>query len=73
MAGLDRAASLVIRRAAELDGDHFEILTPAADALAGRHPLAATLMLRSIIDFALAQSRSAGIGMPLVTWWSALA
>jgi hypothetical protein len=57
MAGLDRAASLVIRRAAELDGDHFEILTPAADALAGRHPLAATLMLRSIIDFALAQSR----------------
>jgi hypothetical protein len=43
---LDRAASLVIRRAAELDGDHFEFLTPAADALAGTHPLAATLVLR---------------------------
>jgi len=55
---LDRAASLVIRRAAELDGDHFEILTPSADALAGRHPLAATLMLRSMIDFTLARSRS---------------
>jgi hypothetical protein len=55
---LDRAANLVIRRAAELDGDHFEILTPAADALAGKHPLAATLVLRSMIDFALAKSRS---------------
>jgi len=55
---LDRAASVVIRRAVELDGDHFEILTPAADALAGRHPLAATLVLRSMIDFALAKSRS---------------
>ena len=55
---LDRAASLVIRRAAELDGDHFEILTPAANALAGKHPLAATLVLRSMIDFALAQIRS---------------
>jgi hypothetical protein len=55
---LDRAASLVIRRAAELDGDHFEILTPAADALADKHPLAATLVLRSMIDFALAKSRS---------------
>ena len=55
---LDRASGLVIRRAAELDGDHFEILTPAADALAGRHPLAATLVLRSMIDFALARSRS---------------
>jgi hypothetical protein len=55
---LDRAASLVIPRAAELDGDHFEILTPAADVLAGKHPLAATLVLRSMIDFALAQIRS---------------
>jgi hypothetical protein len=55
---LDRAASLVIRRAVELDGDHFEILTPAADTLAGKHPLAATLVLRSMIDFSLAQSRS---------------
>jgi hypothetical protein len=55
---LDRASGLVIRRAAELDGDHFEILTPAADALADKHPLAATLVLRSMIDFALAKSRS---------------
>jgi hypothetical protein len=55
---LDRAASLVIRRAAELDGDHYEILTPAANTLAGKHPLAATLGLRSMINFSLGRSRS---------------
>jgi len=54
---LDRAAKLVVRRAAELDGDHYEILTPAAHALAGKYPLAATLVLRSMIDFALTRSR----------------
>jgi hypothetical protein len=55
---LDRAADLVIRRAKELDGDHYEILSPAADALAAKHPLAATLVLRAMIDFALTQGRS---------------
>lgn len=55
---LDRAARLAITRAKELDGDHYEYLTPAADALAGRHPLAATLLLRAMIDFALRQARS---------------
>ncbi|MDX6750897.1 hypothetical protein SH611_13825 [Geminicoccaceae bacterium 1502E] len=56
---LDRAAALLLRRADELDGDWYEILTPAAEALAGRHPLAATLLLRSMIDFALQRKRSA--------------
>lgn len=55
---LDRAATLVMRRAAELDGDHYEILAPAVDALAGRYPLAATLVLRAMIDFTLAKARS---------------
>jgi hypothetical protein len=55
---LDRAASLVIQRAAELDGDRYEILTPSADALAEKHPLAATLVLRAMIDFSLTKSRS---------------
>ena len=55
---LRRAADLVLRRAGELDGDHYEILTPAADALAGPHPLAATLMLRAMIDFSLKAGRS---------------
>jgi hypothetical protein len=55
---VERAARLVIRRAGELDGDHYEILSPAADALAGRHPLAATLVLRAMIDFTLIKARS---------------
>lgn len=55
---LDRAARLVIERAGELDGDHYEILTRAADALAGKHPLAATLVLRAMIDFTLTKARS---------------
>jgi hypothetical protein len=55
---LDRAASLVLERSGELDGDHYEVLTPAADALAGKHPLAATIVLRSMIDFSLRKARS---------------
>ena len=55
---LDRAANLVVKRVDEVDGDHYEILTPTADAMAGKHPLAATLVLRSMIDFSLTNSRS---------------
>ena len=55
---LDRAATLVLQRAGELDGDHYEILTTAAEALAGKHPLAATVVLRAMIDFSLTNSRS---------------
>jgi hypothetical protein len=50
---LEKAAQLVLRCAKELNGNHYEVLSPAADALAGKHPLAATLLLRSMIDFAL--------------------
>ncbi len=55
---LDRAANLVIDRAGELDGNHYDFLTPAADALAERYPLAATLLLRAMIDFSLTHNRS---------------
>ena len=55
---VDRAAALVLARADELDGDRYDILTPAAEALAARHPLAATLALRAMIDFALEKGRS---------------
>jgi hypothetical protein len=55
---LDRAAKLVEGRAGELNGDHYEVLTPVAEALAGKHPLAATLALRAMIEFSLDQSRS---------------
>ncbi len=55
---LDRAADLVLERADALDGDDYEILTPAADALAAKHPLAATLVLRAMIDFSLRTGRA---------------
>lgn len=51
------AAKLVVIRQAELDGDLYELMTPAAEALAEKHPLAATILLRSMIDFALDNSR----------------
>jgi hypothetical protein len=54
---LDTAAALMTERSAELDGNHYEILSPAADDLAAKHPLAATLLLRAMIDFALKESR----------------
>jgi hypothetical protein len=45
----DRAARLVLRRSSELDGDRPELLEPAARAIEGRHPLAASLLLRAMI------------------------
>ena len=55
---MDRAAALVLSRAHELEGDIYWVLTPAAEALAEGHPLAATLALRAMIDFALREARS---------------
>ena len=55
---IDHAAALVLSRAGELDGYAYWVLTPAAEALAERHPLAATLALRAMIGFALREARS---------------
>lgn len=55
---LDRAADLVLKRSDEMDGNHYEILMHAAEELAGKHPLAATVLLRAMIDFSLRNSRS---------------
>ena len=55
---LERAARLVQRRFTELDGNYYEILTPAAEILAQRYPLAATLALRAMIDFTLNAGKS---------------
>jgi hypothetical protein len=55
---LEKAATLVTKRASELNGDHYEILSPAADTLAAKYPLASTLLLRAMIDFALKQGRA---------------
>jgi len=55
---LDRAAQLVLQRFSEVDGNTYEVLTPAAEILAARYPLAATLALRAMIDFTLSAGRS---------------
>lgn len=58
----DRAARLLIDRGSEINGDHYEFLVPAAEALSERHPLAATLALRAMIDFTLLKARSKRYG-----------
>jgi hypothetical protein len=55
---LERAADLVLQRADEVDGNQYETLAPAAEALAGNYPLAATVVLRAMIDFSLRNARS---------------
>jgi len=54
---LDRAESLVLKRSTELDGNFYELLTPAADQLAGKYPLAATVLLRAMIVYCLKNSK----------------
>jgi len=54
----DQAAALLSERHEEVDGNHYECLVSAAEVLSERHPLAATLALRSMIDFALSKARS---------------
>lgn len=55
---LDRASRLVIEHAESLDGDRYETLAPTARALESEHPLAATLVLRAMIDFTLNKGKS---------------
>lgn len=55
---LPRAAHLIESRADALNGDYYQLLGPAADALEGKHPLAAALVRRAMIDFTLLQARS---------------
>lgn len=56
------AAKLVMTRTDEIDGDNYPLLVPAADALRTRHPLAAVLIWRALIDDALGQSRTTRYG-----------
>ncbi len=59
---LSYAARLIQSRMEELDGDLYHILTPAADALRERYPLAAVLLWRAMIDHALTEGRSTRYG-----------
>ena len=52
------ASDLVLSRHEELDGNAYELLTPAADLLEAEHPLAAVLVWRSMITFALQNNRA---------------
>ena len=61
-ADLSCAARLIESRAGELDGDLYHILTPAAEALREKYPLAAVLLWRSMIDHALTLGRSTRYG-----------
>jgi hypothetical protein len=55
---LGHAARLLVERQDEIDGDRYEVLVPAAETLAEKHPLAATVALRAMIDFTLTEARS---------------
>lgn len=54
---LAQAAVLITSRAAEIDGNHYELLGPASEVLEEEYPLAATLLKRGLIDFALTNGR----------------
>ena len=56
------AAQLIEARADEINGNHYELLTPVAETLRLRHPLAAVLLWRAMIDYALGQGRSSRYG-----------
>jgi hypothetical protein len=55
---LAQANQLICTRHKEIDGNYYELLTPAADALQEKHPLAAILVRRAMIDFTLTNARS---------------
>ncbi|MBO9448893.1 hypothetical protein J7426_01390 [Tropicibacter sp. R16_0] len=52
------ASDIILSRHDELDGSIYEILTPITELLKAEHPLAATLVWRSMITFALQNNRT---------------
>ena len=53
-----RAAQLVLARASEINGNLYYLLDPAAQLIESRHPLAATLLLRVMIEDTLDGAKS---------------
>jgi len=53
-----KAAGMIIDRRKEFDGDDYELLSGAAETLAAKYPLAATILRRAMIDFTLEKARS---------------
>jgi hypothetical protein len=52
------AAQLVLDRASEIDGNAYYLLDPVARQIEGKHPLAATLLRRTMIDDTLDGAKS---------------
>ncbi|MFQ6539438.1 MULTISPECIES: DUF6880 family protein [Aphanothece] len=59
---LAQTAELVVNRRGELEGAQYGVMGAAAEKLSQDHPLAATLALRSMVDFTLAETRSSRYG-----------
>ena len=59
---LAMAAQLVLSRAEDLDGDRYDLLSPAADALEAEHPLASILCRRAMILWTLQRERASRYG-----------
>ena len=55
---LDRASRLVINRISEMDGNAYYILSPVADLLQAKYPLASVLLRRSLIEATLNGAKS---------------
>ncbi|MEJ5021126.1 DUF6880 family protein [Ochrobactrum vermis] len=55
---LHEASKLVLCRASQMDGDQYELMSAAAEELAQKYPLAASMLLRAMIDFTLDGGRS---------------
>ncbi len=53
-----RAAQLVLTRAAEINGNFYFLLDPMARLIEGKHPLAATLLRRAMIEDTLNGAKS---------------
>ncbi len=58
----DLAAKLVLDHRGTWEGRHYGVLVPAAEALEEKHPAAATVLYRALIDDILARARSPAYG-----------
>ena len=53
-----RAAQLVLTRTSEINGNLYYLLDPAAQLIEGKHPLAAALLRRAMIEDTLDSAKS---------------
>lgn len=58
LSDLTAAADLVLARRGEIDGGRYYVLGPVAQSLMPDHPLAATIVLRAMIESVLARGKS---------------